>query len=404
MQSTSIDSTVSTHIGNPQCESRPVESIQETNVRIDNPQDDVPDCSTKTGEGDEDGCFHRSSQLPITKLLGFREDPFATFNQNWKRKGLYMFPPWKLIQKMKQDKTKEAILVTPLWKSQFWFPIILQMKHTPGSSHNMECEQPMEFNHLEVISDKRKTDGLNHETIEHLSKKTRSSTSKAYNAYWRKYATWHRKQKCDPKTYNIQQILEFLVDNRNKSYYTLNGYRSAVASVLTILHPNNMPIANSRDVVDFFKAKRRGDVQIKKTTQLEKWDVDTLIQYIRSNLSPSFFLNLYDLQQKVMILLYIHTMWRPRSDIGRLQHRDTDIIRNQASREAEAVALQIREPKESQQKHIKLGFLEDKEQKEVCVVTTLLLFLQKTRFIRESLPIDHNLLLASLNQTDATKI
>jgi hypothetical protein len=105
-----------------------------------------------------------------------------------------------------------------------------------------------------------------------------------------------------------------------------------------------------------------------------------------------------------MILLYIHTMWRPRSDIGRLQYRDTDIIRNQASSKAEDVALQISEPKESQQKHIKLSFLEDEEQKEVCVVTTLLLFLQKTRVIRESLPIDHTLLLASLNQTDATKI
>jgi hypothetical protein len=304
MQSTSIDSTVSTHTGNPQCESRPVEPIQETNVRIDNPQDDVPDCSTKMGEGDEGGCFHRSSQLPITKLLGFSRGPLC--DQDRRLQPELEEERTVHVSTMETDSEGHSENETgqdersnlgdaPIEES-IWFPIILQMKHTPGSSHNMECEQPVEFNHLEVIGDKRKADGLNHETIEHLSKKTRYSTSKAYNAYWRKYATWCRKQKCDPKTYNIQQILKFLVDNRNKLYSTLNDYRSAVASVLTILHPNDMPIANSRDVVYFFKAKRRGDVQIKKTTQLETWDVDTLIQYIRSSLSPSVFLNLYDLQ------------------------------------------------------------------------------------------------------------
>ncbi|KAG1392100.1 hypothetical protein G6F60_012229 [Rhizopus arrhizus] len=235
---------------------------------------------------------------------------------------------------------------------------------TSGSTHSMECEQPMEVNRLEVISHKRKNNGLNQDTIEHLSKTTCSSTSKAYNSYWRKYAVWCRTRNYDPKIYNIQQIVTFLVDNRDKSYSTLNGYRSAVASVLTVLHPNSKPIAESRDIVDFFKAKRRGDVQIKKITQLETWDVDTLIQYIR----------------------------------------DTDILRNQVSGETEGVLLQIREPKESQQKHIKLGFLEGEEQEEVCVVKTLLLFIQKTQDIREGLPIDHTLLLTSLNQSDPTKI
>jgi hypothetical protein len=65
----------------------------------------------------------------------------------------------------------------------------------------------------------------------------------------------------------------------------------------------------------------------------------------------------------------------------------------------------VREPKESQQKHVKLGFLQDEEQKDVCVVTALLLFLQKTSSIRGYLPGDHTLLLKkALNQTDTTKI
>jgi hypothetical protein len=114
----------------------------------------------------------------------------------------------------------------------------------------------------------------------------------------------------------------FLVDNREMKYSTLNGYRSAIASVLSIIHPNNKPVADTREMVDFFKAKRRSEIRIKTHTQLETWDINILIQYIKSTLSPSEDLNLYDLQQKVMLLLCIHTMWCPRSDIGRIQHRD----------------------------------------------------------------------------------
>ena len=97
------------------------------------------------------------------------------------------------------------------------------------------------------------------------------------------------------------------------------------------------------------------------------------------NLSLSATLQLYELQQKVMLLLCIHTMWRPRSDIGRLQHRDVYILKDQVSKKAEGITLQIRKPKESQQKYIKLGFLPGEEQTEVCVVTMLILFLETTK-------------------------
>lgn len=53
--------------------------------------------------------------------------------QTWIKKGLYLHPPWKLIprviQKIKQQKIHQAVLVTPFWPSQFWFPMILKLKH-----------------------------------------------------------------------------------------------------------------------------------------------------------------------------------------------------------------------------------------------------------------------------------
>lgn len=104
------------------------------------------------------------------------------------------------------------------------------------------------------------------------------------------------------------------MDNNDKKYSTLNGYRSAIASVLTITYPNHKPIADTREIVDFFKAKRRSEIQLKSPTQLETCDLDVLTRYVKSSLSPSETLSLYDLQQKVVLLLCMHTMWRPRSD------------------------------------------------------------------------------------------
>lgn len=55
------------------------------------------------------------------------------FQQDWRTQGLYLYPPWKLIprvlKKIKQQKLTDVVLVTPLWPSQYWYPMILQMKH-----------------------------------------------------------------------------------------------------------------------------------------------------------------------------------------------------------------------------------------------------------------------------------
>lgn len=55
------------------------------------------------------------------------------FQQDWRIKGLYLYPPWKLIprvlKKIKEQKLKEVVLVTPMWPTQYWYPMILQMKH-----------------------------------------------------------------------------------------------------------------------------------------------------------------------------------------------------------------------------------------------------------------------------------
>jgi hypothetical protein len=53
------------------------------------------------------------------------------FHQRWPANGLYLYPPWMLIpqvlRKLRTDRVKEAILVTPFWTTQFWFPMVQQL-------------------------------------------------------------------------------------------------------------------------------------------------------------------------------------------------------------------------------------------------------------------------------------
>lgn len=74
-----------------------------------------------------------NTQLPL--FWSHLPDPAATatdaFRQTWPKRGLFLHPPWNLIPKVlhqfRQQRVAEAILVTPWWTTQFWFPMILQL-------------------------------------------------------------------------------------------------------------------------------------------------------------------------------------------------------------------------------------------------------------------------------------
>lgn len=76
---------------------------------------------------------HHNHLLP--KYWSIRPDPAAmqidAFKQQWPKTGLYLHPPWKLVPQVlrmfKKQKVKEAILVTPFWPTQYWYPMILKM-------------------------------------------------------------------------------------------------------------------------------------------------------------------------------------------------------------------------------------------------------------------------------------
>lgn len=185
--------------------------------------------------------------------------------------------------------------------------------------------------------------------------------------------------------------MNFLLANKDYSSTHLNTLRSSIASVFSVIHSNRQPIAELSLIKDFFTAKRNSEVKIPTEQQLTTWDVNILVDYIKRELSSTANLNLEQLQLKTILLISIATMWRPRSDIERLQHRD---ITFKGKEKTSSVRIHARKPKEGQVKSITLGAIEDEDR---CPVKTISHFITRTANFRQDLPEDHTLFLTYID-------
>ena len=70
----------------------------------------------------------------VEKYVSWFPDPeaFATdaFSFSWKNLKPYLFPPFSVIprvlMKLEDDQVKNALLIAPLWQTQFWFPKLME--------------------------------------------------------------------------------------------------------------------------------------------------------------------------------------------------------------------------------------------------------------------------------------
>lgn len=77
--------------------------------------------------------FATRENTRLPRFWSLQPDPQAealdAFKQKWIKTGMYLHPPWKLIpkviRKIQEDQVKSAVLVTPNWPSQFWWPLVL---------------------------------------------------------------------------------------------------------------------------------------------------------------------------------------------------------------------------------------------------------------------------------------
>ncbi|KAG1036148.1 hypothetical protein G6F43_013106 [Rhizopus delemar] len=264
---------------------------------------------------------------------------------------------------------------------------------TSTTTADIQDKKGLDSSRLALISNKWTSDGISKRTQEFFLKANRYNTHRAYNGIWKKFSHWCQKQipVQDPEEYNVSNVLSFLMEHNRLSVQTLNGYRSAIASVYSQLHPNQPPLASQPEITMFFKAKKDTEIRIPTVDKLETWDINILILYIRKELAPSNILPLGQLQLKVILLMCINTMWRPRSDVGRIQWRDVQFTLTNGV--PDTVWLHIRQPKETNTKSIQLGVIQEED---LCFVRNLFRFMELTNQHRQHLAEDHTLFLGYL--------
>ncbi|KAG1044720.1 hypothetical protein G6F43_011417 [Rhizopus delemar] len=191
-----------------------------------------------------------------------------------------------------------------------------------------------------------------------------------------KEATWCLDQEQGPTQYAPKQVVQYLITKSKFSFQHLNGIRSAIASVYRELYGDRYDLANEVIVQQCFKAKKRKELKLPNINQ-ETYDVTPLLTMVDS-WGKNETLTLEQLQKKNLVSLTLATMWRPGSDMGKLQFRDVSFLEGN--------------PKTSKLGATKLG--------NVCPVQTLFKFVQRTIHLRRALEEEHTLFLAYIDKDD----
>jgi integrase len=242
---------------------------------------------------------------------------------------------------------------------------------------------------------------MEEDLITFLEGSHRKGTKRAYNKAWTLWTDWCRGRHppVDFLEYNLKNLHAFFFENKYRSLQSLRTCRAALASVFQELYPDETRMADHQSLKSFFKAKRKTTVTLPKKHQLETWDIQILIQHIRTYYSNNDELTSLQLQVKTVLILCIATMWRPRSDIGRIQFRD--VIFSGPLDNPTGVTIFVREPKEAQFNHSRLGAIEDRT---VCPVHTLKTFCDRTHLKRQHLPENQTLFLACIDKKECRSI
>ena len=207
----------------------------------------------------------------LKSYVSWRPDPHAVatdaFSIDWSQMKGYAFPPFNLIPRtlMKViNDNANIVLVAPVWQTQHWWPLLLQL------------------------------------TVQLLSSATRQSTNKSYDCAWTKWNSWCNRRKVNPISATVKDILTFLSDqfDNNLQYRTVNVLRSAISSI----HPwiEGKPVGQHPLVIRLMKgiANERPPKPRYTTT----WDVAEVTTYL-SALGENKTLSLKLLTKKLLMLL-----------------------------------------------------------------------------------------------------
>ena len=170
-------------------------------------------------------------QLP--QYISWKPDPISigtdAFQQPWNQKLCYAFPPFSLItrvlNKVSQEKVTEMLVVTPTWKTQPWYPRLLEMyiqhplllptkknllKISQGENHPLIKNRSLKLTVLESFRSQLQMSGISGETAKPISHSRRPGSISNYESTWHKWSSWCRERKFDPFRAPVESVIDFL--------------------------------------------------------------------------------------------------------------------------------------------------------------------------------------------------
>ena len=229
---------------------------------------------------------------------------------------------------------------------------------------------------LESVREQALARGISAEAAEILSKHSwRKGTSNAYESAWRQWCGWCEPQQIDPLHSSVESVVNYLTEKfiKGDKYNTLNTHRSAISAFhrpVDTVKVGQHPTVSAM-MAAFFNA--RPPMPRYEVT----WDVDIVLKYLLE-LGDNSSLALKQLTFKMSMLLALACAGRS-SDVGALDIRFLNLGENKVHFTLAKLTKSRRKGKPP----IKIELSKFEGHSNLCVISTLNTYLERTRLFRE---------------------
>ena len=285
----------------------------------------------------EIGCFgidlfatRVNHQVPA--FVSWRPEPGAVatdaFNVKWDFQLAYLFPPFCMIKrclsKIQQDQS-HCVLITPVWKSSPWYPVILSLLvgqplllprwldllRLPGTKkiHPVPSKK-LQAGCMAHLWVKLTNEGFSQKVSDILLSSWRKKTASQYESAWKAWSGWCSEREINPFSTTLGNILEFLADLFYKGFKfrTLGVYRSAISSNHETV--DGFVIGKHPMMAKFMKGVF--SLRPPEPKYFVTWDVRQVLDFLKT-WSPAESLSLKQLTLKLVMLAALITAARSSS-------------------------------------------------------------------------------------------
>ena len=158
----------------------------------------------------------------------------------------------RILTKFKVEEVSDALFIAPWWPTAHWYPPLLQLlvqRSILLPQRDKLLTLPQEdFLHplknvmrlpspVACIRDNLQVRGISPRAASFVLKSWRPGTEKQYSAAWKCFCCWCDRKQREPLEADLRTVCDFLTEqfeDFNKSYSTINSYRSALSLLYVI--------------------------------------------------------------------------------------------------------------------------------------------------------------------------